>query len=51
VTAEALQSALDEHGVRLRTALAGFVLLVAFRAPPILVVALGVAAGLVRGLA
>jgi chromate transporter len=32
-------------------ALAGFVLLVAFRAPPILVVALGVAAGVVRGLA
>jgi chromate transporter len=32
-------------------ALAGFVLLVAFRAPPILVVALGVSAGLVRGFA
>ncbi|HXQ46123.1 MAG TPA: chromate transporter, partial [Caulobacteraceae bacterium] len=32
------------------TALAGFVLLVAFRTPPIVVVALGVAAGLARGL-
>jgi chromate transporter len=33
------------------TALAGFVLLAAFRAPPIVVVGLGVAAGLARGLA
>ena len=32
------------------TALAGFVLLTAFRAPPIVVVALGVAAGLARAL-
>jgi chromate transporter len=33
------------------TALAGFVLLVAFRAPPIIVVGLGLAAGLARALA